>query len=443
MVNNMNKEALLTIVAEWIEEAEIPPLITRQGYPVELENLNRVLAIVGARRTGKTYFMYQIIDSLLKTERYTKQDILFIDFEDYRLIDFTADNIDDLFTAFHQITGQYPRFLFFDEIQHLPDWNRVLRTLHNRRRFQIVISGSNSKLLEQETATELRGRYENILMLPFSFPEYLASRSILFNTASLHTASRGDITAAFAEYIKHGGFPEVVMARNSNERRKILQSYFRTVFYRDLLERYHIKARYILDAIMNDFLENYAALFSVSRFERQLKANNLPASKRTISKYLQYLLEAFFIIAIDKFSFSPRRRILNPKKIYLTDTGFAVLGRPFSENRGRVLENVVAIEMFRRRMEFYYFNGKHECDFVVKHGARPVQAIQVCWELNSQNEKREFAGLMEACDSLDLSSAIIFTNSQEEERELNGRRIYVCPVWKWLLGIDNTGLVQF
>ena len=440
MVNKLNKEALLTIIAEWIEEAEIPSLITRQGYSVELEKLNRVLAIVGARRAGKTYFMYQLIDSLLKSDRYTKKDILFIDFEDYRLSNFTAENIDDLFTAFHQITGQYPRFLFFDEIQHLPDWNRVLRTLHNRRRFKIVVSGSNSKLLEQETATELRGRYENIVMLPFSFSEYLASRNILFSTASLHTASRGDITAAFAEYIKHGGFPEVVVARNSNERRRILQSYFRTVFYRDLLDRYHIKARYILDALMNDVLENYAALFSISRFERQLKANNLPVSKRTISNYLHYLREGFFIIAIEKFSFSPRRRIMNPRKIYLMDTGFDILGRPFSENMGRVLENVVAIELFRRGMEFYYFKGRHECDFVIKQGSRAVQAIQVCWELNAHNEKRELAGLVETCDLLDLSSALIFTNSQEEERELNGRRIYVCPVWKWLLGIDKTRL---
>ena len=441
MVNNLNKETLLAIVAEWIEEAEIPSLIIRQGYSVELEKLNRVLAIVGARRAGKTYFMYQLIDSLLKSGRYTKHDILFIDFEDYRLSNFTTDNIDDLFAAFHQITGQYPRFLFFDEIQHLPDWNRALRTLHNRRRFKIVVSGSNSKLLEQETATELRGRYENIVMLPFSFSEYLAFRNILFSTASLHTASRGDITAAFAEYIKHGGFPEVVAARNSNERRRIIQGYFSSVFYRDLLDRYHIKARYILDALMNDVLENYAALFSISRFERQLIANNLPVSKRTISNYLHYIWEAFFIIAIEKFSFSPRRRIMNPKKIYLIDTGFTLLGRPFSENMGRVLENVVAIELFRRGMEFYYFKGRHECDFVIKQGTRPVQAIQVCWELNAHNEKRELAGLMETCDLLDLSSAIIFTNSQEEEREMKGRRIQVCPVWKWLLGIDNTGLV--
>ena len=101
---------------------------------------------------------------------------------------------------------------------------------------------------------------------------------------------------------------------------------------------------------------------------------------------------------------------------------------------------MVAIELFRRGMEFYYFKGRHECDFVIKQGSRAVQAIQVCWELNAHTEKRELTGLVETCDLLDLSSANIFTNSQEEERELNGRRIFVCPVWKWLLGIDDIGL---
>lgn len=135
--------------------------------------------------------------------------------------------------------------------------------------------------------------------------------------------------------------------------------------------------------------------------------DGLPGSKRTIANYLHYLQEAFFIITNEKFSFSPRRRIMNPKKIYLTDTGFAALGRPFTENRGRILENVVAIELFRRETELYYFKDKKECDFIVKQGPRPTHAIQVCWELTKHNEKRELAGVTEACNSLNLPSGVI------------------------------------
>jgi len=439
----MKRDTLLAIIAEWLEEWEMPPLVTRHQPAIEPADLKRILAIVGPRRAGKTYFMYQLIQSLLQGNQYSKEHILFLDFEDYRLVDFTGDAMDELFAAFHQLAGRYPLFLFFDEIQNLPNWNRVLRTLHNRGQFRIIVSGSNSELLSSEIATELRGRYEDIILLPFSFREYLRYRDISYTPASLRTAARGNIFAAFDDYIKHGGFPEVAMASNESEQRRLLQSYFKTIFYRDILERYNIKARYVLDALMSDILENYASLFSITRFEKQLKSNDLPGSKRTIANYFHYLTEAFFVIANEKFSFSPRQRTMNPKKAYLTDTGFAALGRPFTENRGRIIENIVAIELFRRGMEIYYFKNRNECDFIIKHGRRPTHAIQVCWELTNRNEKRELAGLADACRSLGLTSGIILTYGQDEEREKDGLKISVRPIWKWLLEADVNETTQY
>lgn len=439
----MKRDTLLAIIAEWLEEWEMPPLVSRHQPAIEPADLKRILAIVGPRRAGKTYFMYQLIQSLLQGNQYSKEHILFLDFEDYRLVEFTGDAMDELFAAFHQLAGRYPLFLFFDEIQNLPNWNRVLRTLHNRGQFRIIVSGSNSELLSSEIATELRGRYEDILLLPFSFREYLRYRDISYTPASLRTAARGNILAAFDDYIKHGGFPEVAMAGNESEQRRLLQSYFKTIFYRDILERYNIKARYVLDALMSDILENYASLFSITRFEKQLKSNDLPGSKRTIANYFHYLTEAFFVIANEKFSFSPRQRTMNPKKAYLTDTGFAALGRPFTENRGRIIENIVAIELFRRGMEIYYFKNRNECDFIIKHGRRPTHAIQVCWELTNRNEKRELAGLADACRSLGLTSGIILTYGQDEEREKDGLKISVRPVWKWLLEADVNETTQY
>jgi predicted AAA+ superfamily ATPase len=437
----MRKDVLLSLVAEWLEEWEIPSLVLRHQPTINPENLKRILAVVGPRRAGKTYFMYQFIQSLLKSNRYSKKDILFLDFEDYRLSEFTGDSLDELFTAFYHLAGQYPRFLFFDEIQNLPDWNRVLRTLHNRRKFKIIVSGSNSELLSGEIATELRGRYEDIFMMPFSFSEYLLYHGISFTPASLRTASRGRILAAFDAYAKNGGFPEVVMTKKETGQKKLLHSYFKTIFYRDILERYNIKARYVLDALMNDILENYSSIFSISRFEKHLKSNDLPCSKRTIANYLHYLSEAFFVLLYEKFSFSPRKRAMNPKKSYLIDTGFTALGHPFMENRGKILENVVAIELFRRGLEVYYFKKRNECDFVIKEGTKPSHAIQVCWNLNAQNEKREFAGLVEACRFLGLTSGIILTYDKEEELGYNGLKISVLPVWKWLLDINKSSIM--
>ena len=429
----MNRDSLLAVVAEWLEEFALPPLVRRQVFPVDPDHLKHILAIVGPRRAGKTYFMYQLIQSLLDTGNWAKQDILFVDFEDYRLSGFLAEDLDELLAAFQQLTGQYPRFLFFDEVQHIPEWGQVLRTLHNRRRFKIIVSGSNSQLLSQEVATELRGRYEDIRMLPFSFVEYLRYREISYSLATFHTPARGKIVAAFEEYLKYGGFPEVVMLGAPSKMRKLLQSYFHTIFYRDILERYHIKARYVLDALMREILEAFSETFSIGQFEKQLKNNDLPGSKRTIANYLHYLQEAFFIIANDKFAYSPRRRIMNPKKVYLMDTGLAALGRPFSENRGKVLENLVAIELYRRGQETYYFKGRNECDFIVKAGPRPTEAIQVCWKLTPRNEKRELAGLAEALRTLGLTTGAILTFAQAGEREMAGQAIQVQPVWRWLL----------
>jgi predicted AAA+ superfamily ATPase len=177
---------------------------------------------------------------------------------------------------------------------------------------------------------------------------------------------------------------------------------------------------------MNDILENYAGIFSITRFEKQLKSNDLPGSKRTIANYFHYLTEAFFIIANEKFYFSPRKRIMNPKKAYLADTGFAALGRAFTENRGRIIENIVAIELFRRGTETYYFKNRNECDFIIKQGGKPTHAIQVCWELTTRNEKREMAGLMDACGSLGLTSGTILTYDQDERREKDGLKISPC-----------------
>lgn len=179
-------------------------------------------------------------------------------------------------------------------------------------------------------------------------------------------------------------------------------------------------------------LNTFSDLFSISMFEKELKRHQLPGSKQTISNYLGYLQEAFFLIAHEKFSYSPRRRIMNPKKIYLLDTGFSLFSTDFSENRGKLLENAVAVEMFRRRAECFYYKGRRECDFIVKRGTQPEATVQVCWELTPKNEARELRGLREAMKALAIEEGFILTNDEEGERTFEGARIQIMPVWKWL-----------
>ena len=428
----MNSEIIKKIIAEWLEDKVLPPLIKRDAPDLVLERTSEIIAVAGPRRAGKTCYMYQLIQDLLAQGNWSREDILFVDFEDYRLTDFTAADTDALLTAFQQVAGKSPTFLFFDEIQQLPGWSRVLRTLHNQNRYRIVVTGSNAGLLEREIATELRGRCRNILMMPFSFPEFLRFHGIPDDERTLLTPARGRVLNAFEHYLKEGGFPEVVKKETVSEKRELLQTYYRTIFFRDILERYNVKAKTVLEAVMRYSLNAFSDLFSISMFEKELKRHQLPGSKQTISNYLGYLQEVFFLTAHEKFSYSPRQRIMNPKKIYLLDTGFSLLSTDFSENRGKLLENAVAIEMFRRRTECFYYKGRRECDFIIKEGTKPKAAIQVCWKLTPKNETRELRGLREAMNAFAIEEGFILTNDEERELTFETAKIKVRPVWKWL-----------
>ena len=428
----MKLDVCKKIIAEWLEEQVLPAAIRREAEPMDLENLSEILAIVGPRRAGKTFFMYQLIRDLWDRSA-KKEDVLFVDFDDYRLENFKAEDVETILVAFHQLTGGYPRFIFFDEVQRLPGWSRVLRTLHNQRRYRIVISGSNAGLLSREISSELRGRWRDHLLLPFSFQEYLRFKNISYSEKIFLTPARGTILQAFDTYLTDGGFPEVLKKESRAEKRQLFQSYYKTIFYRDILERYNIKAKYILEAIMTYCLNIHGDLFSVSAFEKYLKGHDLPGSKKTISNYIRYLEEAFFILAYEKFSYSPRKRVMNLEKVYLLDNGFSFLATDFSENKGKWLENIVAIELFRRQEETYYYKNRQECDFIVKRGTKPAMAIQVCWEMTPKNQERECRGLVEAKESLKIREGIMLTYGEEREVEFRGHSIPLLPVWKWLL----------
>ena len=245
----MKLEVCKKIIAEWLEEQVLPAAIRREAEPMDLENLSEILAIVGPRRAGKTFFMYQLIRDLWDRSA-KKENILFVDFDDYRLENFKAEDVETILVSFHQLTGGYPRFIFFDEVQRLPGWSGVLRTLCNQRRYRIVISGSNAELLSREISSELRGRWRDHLLLPFSFQEYLRFKNISYSEKIFLTPARGTILQAFDTYLTDGGFPEVLKKESRAEKRQLFQSYYKTIFYRDILERYNIKAKYILEAIM-------------------------------------------------------------------------------------------------------------------------------------------------------------------------------------------------
>ncbi len=427
------KKVFAQIISEWLEDFISEDILQRDIDVPAVEQLHEILAITGPRRAGKTFLMYQMITNLIAATKCKREDFLYIDFEDYRLSGVAGPDLDDLFAAFVQLSGQQPKYLFFDEIQHLADWGRILRTFHNKRKYKIVVSGSNSELLSKEIATELRGRYVELLITPYSFKEYLKQNKIDYNRHTQYLPERGNIIRAFDQYLFNGSFPEVTLKENEKERRKLLHNYYYTVFYNDIIDRYNIKAKDTLNGLMSQAVNGYSELFSISSFEKSLKQAEIPTSKRTISNYLQYLKNAYFLILIEKFSYSTRKRMMNPVKLYLIDTGFSALGINFSENRGKLLENIVAIELFRRGEKVFYYKEKRECDFLIIRNTKPEIAIQVCWELNQQNIKRELEALIEIKENLSTKENFVLTYDQDDEIEYRSQKFILIPVWKWLL----------
>jgi len=429
----MDSDSLRRVVAEWLEEFELPSG-TRRNLPFGgIENLNDILVLVGPRRSGKTYYMYQLIRDLLSKGNCTKADILFVDFEDFRFSGFEAGHVEKLFVIFRELGGRKPAYLFFDEVQRLEGWDRVLRTLHNKGEYKIIVSGSNSQLLSSEITTRLHGRFRDLLILPYSFAELLQREGIAYSQRTPYTSARGDVLRIFDAYLSGGGFPAIVSQASLLERGRTLQSYYRTIFYKDVVERYNIRARRLLEQVMSECLACQSNLFSISKFEKQLKHHGQPGSKRTIANYLSHLEDAFFIITNEKFSFSQRRRSMNPVKTYLIDNGFSSLLGPRTENRGDLLENAVALHLFRNEREMFYSKQARECDFVIVEGTKPSRAIQVCWELNQRTQRREVDGLMEAMKTFGIGQALILTYDQTETINVDGKSVPVLPVWRWLV----------
>lgn len=424
------KDIFKKIETEWGERKL--PVLVRRNFPLAVKN--DVLAIIGPRRVGKTYLMYQLIQDL----KAKKEETLFIDFEDNRLANLTSQDADEMFVAHKELYPSELQYLFFDEIQALPSWSRFVRKLHNQQRYKIIISGSSAKLLGKEIATELRGRYTSVLVLPFSFTEFLRMKKFEYTSGTQWSEHKGTLLRLFQEYLTFGGYPEIIPEETENDKRKKLQSYFQTIFYKDLVERHNITNYTVLERLMNYLLDNTARIFSITQFERILKNSGLAVSKKTISLYLKYLEEAFFVYAVEEFSYSVKKRMMRPKKIYLIDNGMVTfLSSQLSPDKGRLLENCVLLELKRQERDVLFYYGTHECDFIVQEKSKIKQAIQVCHSLEPHNEKRELQGVQKAMEEFGLQEGLVLTYDQEKSLPLGKKRIVVMPVWKWLLEQSN------
>jgi hypothetical protein len=322
-------------------------------------------------------------------------------------------------------------FFFFDEVQRVPGWERYCRRAVEREGLKIALSGSSSQVLPAHIHTALRGRAWSLEVLPFSFREFFRSRNP--GDENLGQPLFGDrlvrAKLLFMDYLQWGGFPEVCLAGSRVEKTKLLKDYYQAMFFRDLVEHHKISNIPLVESLFDRLFSSGSTRFSLSAFYKQYR-EKLPFSKDLLYQYYGHILDSLLLYEVRLFAESTYRRQRNPAKIYLVDPGLA--RRVTSANLGRVLENVVYIQLRRKGLEVFYFAESHECDFIVKNDQGEFQAFQVCLELHPENRDREINGLVEACRHLGKKEGTILTLGTPEDFVHDSVQIRIASVLDWL-----------
>jgi uncharacterized protein len=398
-------------------------------------NLNSkfIEIIVGVRRGGKSTAFKIFIDSLIQQKKAKAREILFLNFDNPN---FTSlyDNVGDLDLLIEQaevLTGYKIKYLFLDEIQNINLWEKWVKAAYDQNDFKkIFITGSNSSLLESKYISLLSGRHFSYINFPFSFKEFLAAKKISLADDKIDILrNKHNILKLFDQYLKLGGFPEVVIDKDVN----IINSYYQTILLKDVVVNFGIRDLVALKELSYYLITNCCDFFSYNKIAKQLKLN-----EKTVLEYIDHLKSAHLFFEIKKFDYSLKKQNINKKKIYSIDNGFInQIGFSFSENNGRYLENLIALDLLRRNEEFYYHRNMYECDFVLKKNTKIYQAIQVCYDFNTRNKDREIRGVLEAIKDYNLSTGIIISRNQKEEILIDGKKILIIPAWEWLLNVKN------
>jgi predicted AAA+ superfamily ATPase len=402
--------------------------------------------VIGMRRAGKTYLMYQRMRELIAAG-VDKRDLLYVNFEDDRLQPAADGLLDGLLEAFYRASPearQRRAYLFLDDVQMIPEWPRFVRRVLDTEEVEIMVSGSSAKLLHTEVATELRGRGLAVEVFPYSFAESVVAAGVPL-PARLPPGSkaRSRLEAHLDRYLTVGGFPEV-QAMPLAERIQTLQDYVELVLLRDVIERHRVENATATRAFARLLLQSPARTFSVNKAHGDLRSRGLAVSKDLLHALLDHFQDAYLVFAIPVFKKSVRAQATNPRKLYAIDPGLAAaMSHVTATDVGARLQNAVFLELRRRhgrllqgQVSYYLTASGREVDFVVGDlfEQRAGRLVQVCASLaEATTRTREVRALTEAMTETGLRSAEIVTLHEEETITTDAGTIAVVPAWRWLL----------
>lgn len=413
------KQDLQKIIKEWWNNP-LPTIIPRELDLISFYELplRKVTALVGFRRSGKTYNFFSLI------EKIGKENTIYINFEDERFPN-DVSILTNLLDVITELSGSKSYTLFMDEIQNIDGWEKWARRVTETTTHKLFITGSSSKLSSLELPTELRGRSLTIQAQPLNFNEFLRFKNKNFEM--LPTPSQLNL---LREYVTYGGFPEIVIAEEG-KKPLILGEYFKTFLERDVIERHKLKNGVILNQLIKLLLSSTS--YTISKLASTLTSLGFSVSKTTIAKYISYLEEAYFIKNIELHTASIKNRLKAPKKLYFVDNFFiSKYSNNFSENLGRLMENLVANYL----PECFYWKNYdgYEVDFVVRDGERVSELIQVSYVNNiGELNERETRSLQKASKELNCTNAKIITWDLKGEIKKDNLTIKLIPLAEFLL----------
>lgn len=430
-------ETILEELMADFHERDLPPFTRRH---VKLPWLpNKIDTVIGMRRSGKTWFLFQVISDLA-SKGISRESILYLNLEDERLLPMTASDLHWIPDVYYR---RYPHLrdqsctLFFDEIQNISGWEQFIRRLLDTENVHICLTGSSAKLLSREIATSLRGRSIATEIFPFSFLEALEHAGIDSGVGRRPGAKkRAILENRLMAYLLEGGFPEVQQI-DARYRVRILQDYLDVVILRDLVERHRISNTSPLRYMIRHLLNAIASLFSVNKFYNDLKSQGIPCGKNTLHEYLDYLSDAYLFFQVHVHTHSERVRMVNPRKIYAIDPGLVrACSRNVRPDWGRLLENFVFLELRRSSavIEYYRTDTGREVDFLVTDRSGQRSLIQVVADMKEPaTRQRELKAIVEAMKECKLRQATVVTLTREEKLETEAGRIQILPAWLWAL----------
>jgi predicted AAA+ superfamily ATPase len=430
----MLKEGLTFWNPWWIQDGYKIEDIRVRASAEEVRSLfdrKEILVLTGVRRSGKTSMMYILINELLESIK--PKQIMYVNLEDPT---FEQATLDEIYRDYLELMlPEDGQFLFLDEIQNKEGWEKWVKKMYeSRKKVKLTVTGSNSSLLKTEFSSYLAGRNLTHEVFPLSFPEFLGFLDTMPENEAELLALRPEINHHLAEFMKYGGYPEVVLEGKEKMKITLLKEYFSAILTRDILVRYHVKERHKLERLAIFLVTNSSCEVSAKSLSRIIGLNI-----KTVQDYLTHLESAYMLFFVNHFSYSLRHQFTYPRKIYCVDIGMKnAVEFSFSDNCGSTMENIVYLKL-RQMGEVYYWKERDaDIDFVLKQGKMVTLLIQSCYDISHERtEKREMKSLLKAVKHFGLNQGIIITRDREEVKKVDGKEIFYIPLWKWLLGDNN------